>query len=207
MVKLPRYLATKFHNWHNGMDAVYAVGSQISAGIDLNLNSVIDAKCLLKVDLECGEFTGENDVKELELLISLLDAVISGNYQYLLERDLAYYALVYLFYNELENHPDYELVQELHGQWLRGELLDSFPELLCDCGDLDVEDYLPIEKTKELIAKMKIEYPNVDFIKTYLDENNELYDMWMYVLDDYGYQIDVYSLVEKVVNSCKGESK
>lgn len=204
MVKLPRYLATKFHQWHNGMDAVYAVGSQISAGINLDLNSVISAKALLKVDLELGNVDNPKDLEELDLLISLCDAIILKDWEFLMIRDLAYYALVYLFANELEyvvEESENQKLLNLHHRWFSGQdILDTIPEFLFDCGVKDIEPYLPTEVTKELIEKLKIKYqlPLVKLTEWYVEEEYELYEKWRYILDEYDYKIDVSELVSKV---------
>lgn len=67
-----RDLGARLHQWHSGMDAVYALGSMFYAGHPVDKEQVQDAIEVLERVFDRANFAGPGDGRELRALIAEL---------------------------------------------------------------------------------------------------------------------------------------
>jgi len=79
---LPQEVGVIFHHWHNGMDAIYGVGSLAIAGKPISKEYAQEAISLL---VNCKDYwtmrspskEGSDNIQELAMLIELLERNIT----------------------------------------------------------------------------------------------------------------------------------
>lgn len=74
-----REFGEKMQHWHDGMDAIYAVGSfAFARQVLMNRDTVERARDILSRDQERGQYSDKESQEELAYLVACLDEILEA---------------------------------------------------------------------------------------------------------------------------------